>query len=452
MVGRLLLRGGAYGGGRARGGNRGGGKGGGAAAALLAAGLAMLVLGSIGVLAGRILQAAVSRRREVLADASAVQFTRNPAGLANALKRIAASPLASAVRSVRREEIGHMLFATGRRSLAGLMATHPPVEQRIRALDPNWKPGEAPPPVPPARDATEPAARTAGQPSRPGPLAGIPGMPGSSGLDPLAAAALVGVVDLAKAERVLSMVPEPIHRAVLEPEGAATVCLALLLDSSAQARGSQLALLEARLGNIAADRIAQTAGHLADLSPTLRLALVNLAAPALQHLPQIRREDLVHLVQRLVELDGRISPQEAALAATLEARLSPEQRSAPDSQGALAILALMARAGHEDQQEAGLAWQRGVTVLADGGFPLPVTLPSLAELGPVAAAESAAHAARLAAMNEAHRQRLMEALAVVAAHDGVLREPELQMLRYAASVLDCPMPPLDDAQVEGSTR
>ena len=117
MAGRLLLRGAAIGGPRGRSGGRRGG-GGGATAALMAAGLAVIVLGSIGVLAGRILQAAVSRQREVLADASAVQFTRNPEGLANALKRIAASPLASSVRAVRREEIGHMLFASGRRSLA----------------------------------------------------------------------------------------------------------------------------------------------------------------------------------------------------------------------------------------------------------------------------------------------------------------------------------------------
>jgi Zn-dependent protease with chaperone function len=151
MLGRMMLRGGAWGGGRVRGGTRSGG-GGGAAAALLAAGLAIVVLGSIGVLAGRILQAAVSRQREALADASAVQFTRNPAGLANALKRIAASPLSSTVRSVRREEIGHMLFASGRRSLAGLLATHPPVADRIRALDPSWKPGDAPPPLPPVSE------------------------------------------------------------------------------------------------------------------------------------------------------------------------------------------------------------------------------------------------------------------------------------------------------------
>jgi Zn-dependent protease with chaperone function/uncharacterized tellurite resistance protein B-like protein len=449
MLGRMLLRGAAYGGGRVRVGSR---RGGGGAAALLAAGLAMAVLGSLGVLAGRILQAAVSRQREELADASAVQFTRHPAGLANALKRIAASPLSSSVRAVRREEIGHMLFASGRRSLAGLMATHPPVERRIRALDPAWKPGDAPPPLPspvePPRTAGDRAAAAGG---KSGATPRLPGMPAWPGLDPAAAAAMIGMVDLAVAERLLAKVPESIHQAVLEPEGAATICLALLLDSRERLRDSQLALLEARLGSPASDRIAQAAGHLADLPGELRLALLDLASPALRHLPDARREDLVHLAQRLIELDAIISPHEAALAAALEARLSPEASGKPDPEGALAMLALLARAGHEDDAEAAAAWTQGAAKLEAGGFVLPSPLPAFSGIRTSAGADAAAHAARLAAMQERHRQLLMEALAEVAAHDGIIRPAELQLLRSAATALGCPMPPLD-LQGAGSIR
>jgi Zn-dependent protease with chaperone function len=436
MVGRMLLRGGAYGGGRVRVGGR---RGGGGAAALLAAGIAIFALGAIGVLAGRILQAAVSRHREELADASAVQFTRNPAGLADALKRIAASPLASAVRAVRREEIGHMLFASGRRSLAGLMATHPPVARRILALDPNWKPGDAPPPLPPAgepaRQAHEAAAREAGSA-----LPGVPGMPGLPGLEPIAAAALIGSVDLAMAQRLLAMLPEAIHQTVLEPEGAATIALALLLDSREAPRDRQLAVLEARLGSAASDRVAQAAGHLADLAPTLRLALLDLASPALRHLPEARREDLVHLALRLIEIDNVVTPHEAALAAALEARLSPEGSGKPDPEGALALLALLARAGHEDDEEAATAWAQGAEKLAAGGFPLPSPLPAYPGLSSANAAQAAAHGARLAAMEERYRRLLMEAMAEVAAHDGMLRPAELRLLRSAAAALNCPMP------------
>lgn len=452
MVGRFLLRGGAYGGGRvSTGGRRGGGRG---AGALLAAGVAMMVLGSLGVLAGRILQAALSRRREELADASAVQFTRNPAGLANALKRIAASPLSTTVRAVRREEIGHMLFASGRRSLAGLMATHPPVEQRIRALDPNWKPGDAPPPLPPPA-APVPTAREKAAAAReaPGPLPGLPGIPGLAALDPVAAAALVGVVDLAMAERVLANVPEAVHQAVLEPEGAATICLAMLLDAREKLRNSQLAVLEARLGSAASDRVAQAAGHLADLPQGMRLTLLDLASPALRHLPDARRDDLVHLAQRLIELDGHINAHEAALAAALESRLTPEADGKPDPAGALSVLALLARAGHEVEAEAAAAWTQGAAKLEAGGFPLPATLPAYAAVDRAAGADVAAHAPRLAAMTEQHRRLLMQAMADVAAHDGVIRPAEFELLRSTATALGSPLPPLDpQGEDAGSSR
>jgi len=443
MVGRTMLRGGTYGSTRVRIGNRRGG----GAGALVAVGLAILVLGSIGVFAGRLLQAAVSRQREHLADAAAVQFTRNPAGLANALKRIAASPLSSAVSAVRREEIGHMLFATGRRSLTGLMATHPPIAGRIQALDPGWKPGDPAPPLPappePSRATGADAAEESG-----GILAGFPGLPG---LELGAAAALVGAVDLSMARRVLAMVPEELHRAVLEPEGAGVACLALLLDPKERQRDSQLALLEARLGAVAADRIAQLAGHVAGLSNTLRLALLDLASPALHHLSEARQSDLLHLVQRLVELDGVIEPREAALAAAIETRLRPDQGTAPDIEGALAMLALLARAGHESDATAAEAWGRGAAGLREAGFALPDPLPDFAAASQTAGAYSASRAARLAAMNAPHRKALLEAMAAVAGHDGRLRSGELELLRTAASALGMPMPPLPP-QSTGSTR
>jgi Zn-dependent protease with chaperone function len=438
MAGRLLLRGGAYGGARVRGSRRGGGGG-----ALLAAGLAILVLGSIGVLAGRILQAAVSRQREALADAAAVQFTRNPTGLANALKRIAASPLSSAVRSVRREEIGHMLFASGRRSLAGLMATHPPVANRIRALDPQWRPGDPPPPAPPAPEPVAPASQHGAGTAQRGPMPGIPGLPGFPGLEPAAAMAMVGLVDLVMAERLLAQVPDAVHQAVLEPEGAGITVLALLLDRAPALRASQLAVLEARLGAHLAARVAAAAEDLEDLDPALRLVLLDLASPALRHLPEAYRDNLVHLAQRLIELDGVISPHEAAFASALESRLSPEADGKPDPEGALAMLALLARAGHEQDDAAKAAWLQGAAALRAGDFALPDPLPGFEDIDARARADSASHAPRLAAMEERQRRVLMEAMAKVASHDGVVRPRELQLLRAAATALNCPMPPLE---------
>ncbi|EUA18996.1 peptidase M48 family protein [Mycobacterium kansasii 662] len=105
--------------------------------------LAMMVLGFIGVFFANIIKAAVSRQREWLADASAVQFTRQTAGLVGALKKIAGVASGSALRDARSAtEVSHMLFGEGRRSFRAWYATHPPLADRIKALDPSFDPRE----------------------------------------------------------------------------------------------------------------------------------------------------------------------------------------------------------------------------------------------------------------------------------------------------------------------
>lgn len=115
----------------------------GAAPAMLI-GVGLIVLGLLGVLGGRILQSAVSRRREYLADATGVQFTRNPHGLANALKKIGAASAGSRVGNAHAEEARHMFFASATGTFAGLFATHPPLVERIRKLEPRFDPGADP--------------------------------------------------------------------------------------------------------------------------------------------------------------------------------------------------------------------------------------------------------------------------------------------------------------------
>jgi len=125
VIGRVLLR------------ARGRGRGGRGAAPWMLLGVALVAIGSIGSFFGRLLQAAVSRQREFLADASAVQFTRNPAGLSGALQKIGG--IGSRVESAHAMEASHMFFGNGvGRPLFGLLATHPPLETRIRAIDPEW--------------------------------------------------------------------------------------------------------------------------------------------------------------------------------------------------------------------------------------------------------------------------------------------------------------------------
>src|SRR6059036_938142 len=102
-------------------------------------GLALLLIGWIGVFFGRLIQAAVSRQREFLADASSVQFTRNPSGLSGALQKIGRWSFGSQIESPHADQASHMFFGNGvSEPLFGLMATHPRIADRIRAIDPSW--------------------------------------------------------------------------------------------------------------------------------------------------------------------------------------------------------------------------------------------------------------------------------------------------------------------------
>jgi Zn-dependent protease with chaperone function len=166
ILGRGLVRAAASSGSRDK-------KGGGAAAFLLL-GLALVIIGYLGVFFGRLIQAAVSRQREFLADASAVQFTRNPDGIAGALRKIGALAAGSRIANAHATETSHMFFANALRgSFAGLFATHPPLAKRIKAIDPSFDGTFSAKPKPRAASG-EPPARPPRRPSPPPPLP-IPG-------------------------------------------------------------------------------------------------------------------------------------------------------------------------------------------------------------------------------------------------------------------------------------
>ena len=136
LVGRLILRGARYG-------SLGSSKRNGGAAVILIMGLGLMILGYVGMFFARVIKAGVSRQREFLADASAVQFTRQTDGIANALKKIGGYSHGSRIESTNPEEVSHMLFGTGSQ-LSGLFATHPPLLERIRALEPGFRQDDLP--------------------------------------------------------------------------------------------------------------------------------------------------------------------------------------------------------------------------------------------------------------------------------------------------------------------
>ncbi|MEX1256593.1 MAG: M48 family metalloprotease [Gemmatimonadota bacterium] len=455
VVGRGILRGS---------GGRRGGKGGGQVALV---GLVLVLLGYLGVLFGRMIQAAVSRQREFLADASAVQFTRNPDGIAGALRKIGAGQ-GSRVQNHHADEVGHLFFANGLRgALSQVMSTHPPLEERIRRLDPRWDGRldvgkEKEPTGAPTRKgkvAVGPGSgRGAGSSQLPLPLPfPIPGLPGSGGSGiGVQASGLVGSVGtlaprhLAYAQEFLSRIPTEVREVAHEPEGAVALVVALLLSSSGEVHGRQLDLVRAALG----EKVERTAVGLAPLvervGPAGRLPLLDLALPALRALSPERGAEFESTVSALIRADGRVHPFEFALFHVVRRNLEgprgdrgrpPKRRLAPISRlrvEAETVLSALARSGARDEEEIQHAFAAGATLL----FPDTIGVGEAQPAGAVQLDRVDEALGRLADLRPSDLRRLLDAAVATIHADRHFAVPELEMLRAVAEALDAPMPPI----------
>ena len=247
MIARFVLRSARPG----RGDNR---RGGGLPVILLAA-LIVLILGYLGLFFGRLIQATVSRRRESLADASAIQFTRSSTGLRGALVKIGALGSGSRFLDADAEEVAHLLFASG---MQRAFATHPPLVERIREIDPGFDPREfgemqkkfdaerARQEAELKRDQPEPAVR----------LGGL--LDGAIALQPAAVALLVGNAgtgQVQQAQELLATLPAELRNLTRDPQSVAALYLALALDATEDARSRQLAYLYRQAGGDFHDRV-----------------------------------------------------------------------------------------------------------------------------------------------------------------------------------------------------
>ena len=211
---------------------RSSGKGRGAGMVL---GLGLMVIGYAGTFFGNLIKASVSRQREFLADASAVQFTRNPQSIAGALKVIGGFPAGSKIENPAAPEISHTFFSAGVTGFLGtLSSTHPPLSDRIRRIEPQWD-GKFDHSVrtPEREDESEQV-----EPSGKDAVAKVAAVVvGSAIADALTAVDRIGNPDQATlnyARALLATLPETIKQAVHEPYGARAVIYALLTGQGAR--------------------------------------------------------------------------------------------------------------------------------------------------------------------------------------------------------------------------
>ena len=262
---------------------------------LLALGAGLMAVGLFGMLFGNLIKAAVSRQREFLADASAVQFTRQPAGIADALKRIGGATTGSGIQSPNAPEASHMFFGRAIRGLSGLFSTHPPLAERIRRIDPSWDGAlpEGPPAASAQPSATGVAAFAGGTASAGPPTVDQVGQP-------------AGEAHLQYAARLVKSLPAQLVSAAHEPYGARAVVYALLLDHEATPRQRQLGHLEGAADPGVYEETLRLMPLVDGLDMRARLPLLDMSLPALRGLVPAQYDLFKQNVAELVQADDEI--------------------------------------------------------------------------------------------------------------------------------------------------
>ena len=404
-----------------------------------AIGLGLLVIGYVGYFFGRLIQAAVSRQREFLADASAVQFTRNPAGLGGALKKIGGFAIGSSLTSNKSAAIGHFFFAQSFRSnFGGLWATHPPLDERIRAIEPAFDGQFIEPPE--VVDVARESFVTAGlvSPAR---------TTNRKFTDATSAIASVGTLtseNIANAQSLLAATSPRLLAAARSASEAPVLLCGLLLDLHDEAhQRRQLAFVASHAGGESLRILEELKPALRDLDAAHKLPLLQLALPALKSIPASALGSFIETLDELVHADGRVSPFEFALQKLLLRELARSRAPAAPivqlySFQAVAdeiatVLSVLAHATSADPSDA----------FAAGAAQLKLIESRLGE--PTTPADFVALDAaldKLATASPAIKQRLLHAAVHVVLADGTVTVEEYELLRAIAATLDLPLPPL----------
>ena len=463
QLGRLMIQIGFNSSGRRSSSNRDEGGGG---AVIGIAGLGIMAAGGLGILMGNLIKSAVSRQREYLADSSAVQFTRNPEGLAGALKKIGAMATGSRLLTPHAEEASHMFFGNGMsESWFSFAATHPPLLDRILLLEPSF-----------AGDFSEvkfeerrsPTAKPDSKARRTQSGIPIPGMGDALGqaLPPvimgLAAAGQVQVgsaaavadsignptqqhIDFAAA--LLASLPEAVRAAAHDTHDACALVFALLLDpKDGPVQKKQLGQVDKLFGEQMAKATLKLSADVASLDPRAKLPVADLAVGSLRRMAKDQFERFNKLLESLAAADEKIDLFEFSLSKLVIRHLAPhfvKQQKKParyyslkklSHECSVLISSLACTAGSNDETIQ-TAYAAGASHLdATRLTQLPDVDCGLQELDQALVT--------LDGVSINLKRKLIEAAAATVSADGYLQIQEAELLRAISDSLGCPMPPL----------
>jgi Zn-dependent protease with chaperone function len=402
--------------------------------AALALGLGLYVIGLLGGLMAGLIKSAISKQKEYLADASAVQFTRNPEGIGDALKIIGGHSSGTQVTAGRAEEMSHLFFGQVQPRLWSGFATHPPIAKRIKRIDPAWD-GMFLTATPPAEGHS--GDETASDPSHQAALAALT----------IAAAATKPTIS----DSVSTGPSGPYDEAesllleTRDPFGAMALVLALVWDPTHEK--TQLRALEAKPVTGLSVTIRRWCQPVHARTAAQRLTLLELCLPTLKGLSKAQYQAFRELLLEWISADGKTALGEWCVFQMVRHFLDPEFLDTPPSrpkhktlravaEDLAVVLGTMASLTEEDTERA---FQRGCALLK-----LPLRLPERPEL---TVAHFSAAVDNLAECYPLLKVSILKTMAAVAGDDGVISEIEITLVKAMAAVMDCPVP---DAVLEAN--
>ncbi|MCU7812954.1 MAG: M48 family metallopeptidase [Candidatus Thiodiazotropha sp. (ex Notomyrtea botanica)] len=397
--------------------------------------VALMAIGYIGLFFARWIKAAVSRQREYLADASAVQFTRNPQGIAGALKKIAVHSQGTVLEKDS-EEVAHMLFGQG--SSAAMLATHPPIVERIQRIEPGFREEElddiAKRLSRRTRREAEQEQRESKQSSRRAPF------------DPRNIIEGIGQPDwerIVAAAALAAALPVSLVSAARSTEWAPELLLCVLLDDDEKIRDQQLFTISKKLGAESETQVRYLLTSAAPISAEQRLPLLEIAFSALKRRPTEFIHRMLETVTDIVHQDGKIEVFEFLLAKVISLHLTDAMNPAQSrtggrylltdqAQSVRDVIAILADHGHSELAMAQQSYQAGIKSagLEQSPMNLPADWPS--------ALDKALSNLDLLKIKE--KERLITALVETILSDAHVATQELELLRAIGSALHVPLP------------
>lgn len=409
-------------------------------------GLLLLIVGYIGVFFGNLIKAAVSRQREFLADASAVQFTRNPGGISSALKKIEECSYGSVIGSPKAQEASHMFFANGLSGFfAGLFTTHPPLKERIKRIDGSYT-GELKP-VESYQDAfTSPY--TVGFSEKIQPSAKFK-------IKPEEIISRVGTLTaehVAYASVICSKIPPALLSIAKESSGAIAVIYAMLIDGNPKVRETQIAMLKENIEISVFDKMLQIFPAVSKMWQGLRLPLIDLTIPSLKMMSGKEYDAFIKTIEYLVSADNRIKLFEYTVTKIIRRNLDlifgraklllPKYKNiktlVPKCEDLLSFLSYSCSC---DIDSAKHAFDRGAERL--GGAVMKIRNPNDCDGKLLDSALS-----ELALAISPVKRMLIEACVACVATDNEITIEEAELLRAIADTLCCPIPPFLPGKIE----